>query len=699
MNENFKYYDRELSWLSFNYRVLEEAMDKNMPIYDRIKFLAIYYSNLDEFYRVRVASYRSLLTLADNHLEKLDYKPELILENINQEVIKQQDKFEHIFYNEILPELSKQSIILVQDEKLNAEQNDFIQSYFLQEILPDVLPVLLTKGDVLSFLRDNVIYLAVKLFKKKSKKNKNDTNNKPKVHKSPQYAIIKVPTHKLPRFIELPISNEKHYIIFLEDIIKKQLNILFPGYVVDSSYCIKISRDAELPIEDEFKGNLVEKIRKGLKKRKTGLPARFLYDKTIPEDFLSLLKIAFNLSSKDLIPSFKYQNINDLWNFPNPIGTELESPVTPKLHHRELDKAPSLLKAAKEKEYMLHFPYHSYDYVIRFFNEAAIDPKVEEIKTTQYRLATNSAIVSSLISAALNGKKVTVFVEFKARFDEEANLNFADRMMEAGINVISSLPGLKVHAKAALVLRRASAKDGKRKGTAFLGTGNFNEKTAMVYADHGYFTSNDELIEEVENLFNYLENPSLKVNFNHFLVPKYNLRSEFKSKIEREINNVKKGKKGYLLFKMNSLEDKKIINKLYEASMAGVKIDLIIRGICCLVPDMPFSKNITVRRIVDKYLEHARMYMFYNDGKNEMYISSADLMKRNLNRRVELMVPIYNEKIKNELLDILQIQLSDNIKARLLGKNINSWVLPDQRRKKIRAQIAIYHYLNTQQSK
>ncbi len=694
MNSEFKYYDRELSWLSFNYRVLEEAMDKSMPVYDRIKFLAIYYSNLDEFYRVRVASYRSLLTLADNYLEKLDYKPDVVLENINREVIKQQDKFEYIFYKEILPELSKHNITLVQDETLNEEQNDFIKNYFLQEVLPDVLPVLLTKGDVLSFLQDNVIYLAVKLYKKKSKKKNNSQNNQPKVHKLPQYAIIKVPTHKLPRFIELPKSEDKNYIIFLEDIIRSQLKILFPGYVVDSSYGIKISRDAELPIEDEFKGNLVEKIRKGLSKRKTGLPARFLYDKKIPEDFLNLLKIAFNLSKKDLIPSFKYQNINDLWAFPNPVGSELETPMTPKLHHRELDKAPSILKATREKEFMLHFPYHSYDYVIRFFNEAAIDPKVEEIKTTQYRLATNSAIVSSLISAARNGKKVTVFVEFKARFDEQANLNFADRMKEAGINVIPSLPGLKVHAKAALVLHRPSTKDGRRKGIAFLGTGNFNEKTAMIYADHGYFTSNDELIEEVEKLFNYLENPTTKVDFHHFLVPKYNLRPEFKSKFDREINNVKEGKKGYILFKMNSLEDKKMIDRLYEASIAGVKIDLIIRGICCLVPNMPFSENIRVIRIVDKYLEHARIFVFHNNGKNEMFISSADLMKRNLNRRVELMVPVYNEKIKKELLDILQIQLSDNTKARILDKNLDEWKFLEQNGKKIRAQIDIYQYLN-----
>jgi len=694
MDKQYTYYNRELSWLSFNYRVLEEAMDKSMPVYDRIKFLAIYYANLDEFYRVRVASYRSLLTLGTNQLEKLDYNPELILKDINEEVIKQQDKFEHIFYDEILPDLSKNNIILVQDEKLSKEQDEFLQNYFLQEILPDVLPVLLTKGDVLSFLRDNVIYLAIKLFKKKKKSKAAKLKDGITHQKSPKYAIIKIPTDKLPRFVELPKDGDNNYIIFLEDIIRKQLKTLFPGYIVDSSYCIKISRDAELPIEDEFKGNLVEKIRKGLKKRKTGLPARFLYDKRIPTSFLNLLKIAFNLSKNDLIASFKYQNINDLWQFPNPVGSTLETPATPKLHHRELDKAASILKAAKDKEYMLHFPYHSYDYVIRFFNEAAIDPKVEEIKTTQYRLATNSAIVSSLISAALNGKKVTVFVEFKARFDEEANLNFADRMEKAGINVIPSLPGLKVHAKAALVLQRPSVKDGKRKGIAFLSTGNFNEKTALIYADHGYFTSNDEIIEEVNQLFNYLEDPSLEISFNHFLVPKFNLKQAFKSKIEREIEHAKAGKKAYLLFKMNSLEDRKMIDRLYEASIAGVKIDLIIRGICSIVTNKPYSKNIKVIRIVDKYLEHARLFVFYNNGQNEMYISSADLMKRNLNRRVELMVPIYNEKIKNEILDILQIQLSDNTKARILGNNICDWRLPDKNGKNIRAQEEIYKYLN-----
>lgn len=693
MDKEYTYYDRELSWLSFNFRVLEEAMDKNLEIYDRINFLAIYDSNLDEFYKVRVASYRSLLTLGSNQLEKLDYNPQDVLDSINKEVIRQQNIYEHVFFNEILPELRKHNIILVQDNVLNEEQTEFVKNFFLQEILPDVLPVLLTEGDVLSFLQDNKLYLAVKLFKKKKRKKK--TNDKViKLNKRPQYAIVKVPSKRLARFVQLPRAGNRHYIMFLEDIIRIGLNILFPGYKVDSSYCIKISRNAELPIEDEFKGNLVEKIRKGLLKRKTGMPARFLYDKNIPADFLQLLKKAFNLHKNDLVPGLKYHNLFDLKNLPNPTKIELKSPDIQKLKHHEINSSIPILKLAKDKEFMLHLPYHSYDPVLRFFNEAAIEPKVEEIKTTQYRVATNSAIVSSLIGASLNGKKVTVFVEFKARFDEEANLNFADRMRNAGINIIPSLPGLKVHAKAALVMMRPSVKDGKRKGIAFLSTGNFNEKTATLYADHGFFTSNPEFIDEINKIFNYLENPNSKIEFKHFLVPKFNLKQAFKAKIEREIKNAKQGKKGYLLFKMNSLEDRKMIDMLYEAGSQGVKIDLIIRGICRIVPNRSFSKNINVIRIVDKYLEHARVFVFYNNGKNELYISSADLMKRNLNRRIELMVPIYNEDIKKELLDILNIQLNDNVKSRILGNNLYDWKKPPIKDKPVRAQIEIYNYLN-----
>ena len=694
MSKKFTYYNRELSWLSFNYRVLEEAMSEEMPVYDCLKFLAIYDANLDEFYKVRVASYRSLLTLGAGQLEKLDYNPEDILDNINKEVIRQQNTFESFFFNKVIPELKKQNIILVQDvDNLSDKQKEFINNFFLHEILPDVLPVLLAEGDVLSFLKDNRLYLAVKLFKKKKIKKKTD-DNELKLNKRPQYAIVKIPTKRLQRFVVLPKINNRHYIMFIEDIVRVGLSVLFPGFKVDSSYSIKISRNAELPIEDEFKGNLVDKIRKGLAKRKTGMPARFLYDKDIPSDFLNLLKKAFNLSKRDLVPGLKYHNLYDLSGLPNPTRSILKDKDTLKLVHYNIDIEKPILKLVKDRELILHLPYHSYDPVLRFFNEAALDPKVEEIKTTQYRVATNSAIVSSLISASLNGKKVTVFVEFKARFDEEANLNFADRMRDAGINIIPSLPGLKVHAKAALVLMRSSSKEKKRKGIAFLSTGNFNEKTATLYADHGFFTPNEDIVQEVNDLFNYLEDATFEPKFKHFLVPKFNLKKEFKAKIEREINNVKQGKKGYLLFKMNSLEDKKMIDALYDASQQGVVIDLIIRGICCIVPNQVYSKNIRVIRIVDKYLEHARVFVFYNNGQNETYISSADLMKRNLNRRIELMVPIYDDALKKELINILKIQLKDNVKARILGDNLFDWKKNPDVNKQIRAQVEIYNYLN-----
>ncbi len=686
MEKSSKYFDRELSWLSFNYRVLNEAKSKKLPLYEQIRFLAIYSSNLDEFYRVRVANYRSLFDLSVENMAKLRYDPTKVVSDINAEVTRQQEEYLDYFDKQIIPSLEKIGIVLYQNEILANEQVEFVNEYFSREVLPNIQAVLLTTGDVLSFLQDNVIYLAIELEKKRKKKSK-------KKNKKKTYAIIKIPTHHLPRFIELPKCNEKYYIIFLEDIIRLNLNILFPGYNLIDSYSIKLSRNADLAIEDEFKGNLVNKIKLNLSKRKTGAPSRFIYDSKIPRKFLSVLKQAFNLSKEDLMPAGRYHNLSDLFDFPNPLVPQFELPRNIPLAHRELDLAPSILKAVKEKDIMLHFPYQSYNYVIRFFNEAAIDHKVEEIKTTQYRVATNSAIVSALISAARNGKRVSVFVEVKARFDEEANLKFAEQMRQAGIKIIPSIPGLKVHSKAALVIRRNSTKEGKQRGYAFLSTGNFNEKTAKLYADHGFFTSNEEIVDDVREMFEYLETPAGNdFKFRHLWVPKFNFRTEFKKRIEREIKHVQDGKKGYVLLKMNSLEDRKMIDLLYVASQAGVVIDLIIRGICRLVPKKEFSENIRVIRIVDKYLEHARIFVFYNNGLNETYISSADLMHRNLNRRVEAAIPIFNEQIKKDLLEILTIQLKDNVKACLLGDECENISIVNSE-PKVRAQIAIEQFL------
>ncbi len=680
-----KYYNRDLSWLSFNYRVLEEAKDKSLPLYERIRFLAIYSQNLEEFYKVRVASVRGLNKLSITNKQRLYYNPDFLLRDIYNEVKRQFGEHQKIFGDEIIPELAVNNIILVQNEELNEEQKEFVNNYFFQEILPLVQPVLLAKGNIFSFLQDNIIYIAVRLYKKSRKK------ELIKKKKRARYAIIKLPTQYLSRFVMLPKLDDKHFIMFIDDILKANLQVLFPGYYVDSEYSIKMSRDADLLIEDEFHGDLVEKIRKSLSKRKSGAPSRFIYDSEMPKSFLKLLKDIFKLSKDELFPGGKYDSFYDFFKFPNPLTPKLEGATVTPLHQKELSAYESVFAAVREKDFLLHFPYQSYDYVIRFLNEAAVDPKVEQIMTTQYRVATNSAIVSALISAARNGKSVTVFVEVKARFDEEMNLKFAEEMRRAGIKIIASIPGIKVHAKVAVALRKP--KDGKMRGYAFLSTGNFNEKTAKIYADHGFFTSNSEIIEEISHLFKHLFDQNYKYPFKHLLIAQFNLVDELMKKIDREIANAQKGKKAYIIFKTNSLESKQFIDKLYEASEKGVKIDLINRGICCMVPQRDFSENITVTRIVDKYLEHARVYMFHNDGQNEIYISSADLMNRNLLRRIELAVPIYNETLKNELLDILKIQLADNTKARILDASHGNRTKESDFEVKVRAQVDIYEYL------
>lgn len=689
MPKQMQLYNRDLSWLSFNFRVLEEALDSKLPLYERIKFLAIYSSNTDEFYKVRVASYRSLMDVPVQNRKSVNYDPEEILRQINVEVTRQLELFHRIFSEQILPELGKNNIVVYgmgAGSKLASEQEEFVSRYFHDEVLPYIQPVLLAKGNVLAFLQDNAVYLAVKLYLK----TKEGKANK---RRGPQYAIIKLPTQHVSRFVELPRKDEKYYIMLLDDIIKTNLNVVFPGYVVNSYYSIKITRDADLLIEDEFHGDLVEKIKKSLSKRKTGRPSRFQYDSDIPREFLKKLIDVFNLATEDLVPSASYLKRSDFFQFPNPVSPRLECAALPPNRHAELDQYVSLFEAIKKKDWILHFPYHTYNYVISFFNQAAFDPKVEVIKTTQYRVAKHSAIVNALINAAQNGKDVTVFVEYKARFDEQMNLHFAEKMAQAGVKVIPSIPGLKVHAKVGLVLRQ-SRRATKKRGYAYLSTGNFNEKTAQLYGDEGFFTSKDDIIGELTDLFRHLEDRTVKVKFKHLLVAQFGMKEKIIKLIEQEINNVKKGGKGYMLVKMNGLEEPVVIKKMYEASRAGVKIDAIIRGVCCLIPGKPFSRNIRVIRIVDRFLEHARIWIFYNNGRNETFFSSADWMKRNLNRRIETAIPVYNEKIKKEIRDILEIQLQDNTKARLLDSELrNQKIEPQKGAALVRSQMATYEYV------
>jgi len=666
--DGVRYFNRDISWLSFNYRVMQEAMDPSLPLYERIKFLAIYSNNLDEFFRVRVGVIRHTLS-SSRHKEEAE---ELISE-IKGLVNEQQKEFGQVFRGNILPELDKNGIHLIMDEKFSAKQQNYLKQFYQEELIFHVQPVLLVKNKVVPFLQNGAIYLFVALTSKNKKSTKTSTVRVGAKRK--KYAIIKIPSDSVKRFVELPSHDGMYCITFLDDVIRYNLPEIFKGYNIEYAHSIKMSRDADLHIEDEFQGNLVEKVKSSLGKRRIGAPSRFLYDERMPEEAISFLKSAFKMKKNEMIPGGRYHNFYDFFKFPNPLAPALE--VFPQLPLRipEFDGFPSMFEAIKTRDWMLHFPYHDYDYVVRFLNQAAFDPKVFEIKATQYRVANDSAIVSALINAARNGKKVTVFVEVKARFDEETNLRFAQQMAAAGVNVIYSMPGLKVHAKAILVSRESGNRRGVRQ-YAFLSTGNFNEKTARIYSDHGYFTSTYEICDELTLFFKELERKTDEVKFEHLLVAQYNMVPELNRMIDNEIALAKQGKKAHIIVKVNNLEDETMIDKLYEASQAGVLIDIIVRSVCCLIPGKSFSNNIRVRRIVDQYLEHARICVFHNGGNDQLFLSSADWMKRNLFHRIELGFPIYEPTLKQEILDILNFQLRDNTKARMLDENLKNNHLP-----------------------
>ncbi|MEL7532658.1 MAG: polyphosphate kinase 1 [Bacteroidota bacterium] len=658
-----RYFNRDLSWLSFNYRVLWEARDPSLPLYERIKFLAIYASNLDEFFKVRVASIQSLRLMKKKKQKKLGTLPSVLLEEINTEVNRQLEEFGEIFTQHILPELAQEGIQLLQEMPKVPEQQEFVRSYFEQEVMPMLHPELLAKGKVRHFLRDGAIYLAVQLKRKRRVPDESQSlAGEATIMGKTRYALVQIPSHYFPRFVELPMHEDKHYFMFLDDVVRYNLPHLFPGYMVVNSYSIKLNRNADLLIEDEFKGDLVDKIRKSLVRRHTGFPSRFLYDSSMPAKLLQYLKETFELRKRELLAGGRYHSFKDFFGFPNPFGERLARADYPPLPHLGLEARSSLFSAMRKQNWMLHFPYQSYDYVIRFLNQAAVDPKVTRIQTTQYRIASNSAIVNALIRAAQNGKDVSVFVELKARFDEASNLRSAKEMEKAGIKITYSIPGLKVHAKVALVTR--AEEEGERR-YAFLSTGNFNEKTARIYADHGYFSADPTITAELIELFHYLKDQAYQPpTFKKLLVAQFNMRDRFESLIRREITHAKAGRKGYMLLKMNNLEDEAMMELLYEASQAGVKIDLIIRGICRLRPAVPgLSDNITITRLVDQFLEHARVYTFFNDGQREMYLGSADWMTRNLSRRVEVIFPLEDAALQDEIVEILEMQLADNTKA------------------------------------
>lgn len=683
MKEDYKFFNRDISWLHFNHRVLIESRDKSLPLYERIKFLAIYSNNLEEFYRVRVSYYRNLireLPTDDPKLSRVD--PVKRIDEINELVSQHQSEFSDIFNNEILPELRNNRIFLLRKkDKLNTAQQAYAKQIFNSNVLPSLQPVILKKRRIKPFLKTGQVYICIRFYRL----------GIPDSLQRCVYGLVKLPTdHDVARFIELPVEKGNYYIMFLEDLIMRNIKTIFPGYKVAGWFNIKVTRDADLEYDDYVGEDLIEVIERIGSTRELGPPNRFQFDQRMPSGMIELLKATFDLEDRDLVKGGAIHNFRDFFSFPNPIAPRLENEKNIPLRVKELDEADSLISEFVRKEYMLHFPYQTYNYFIRFLQEAASDPNVKEIKATQYRVAANSAVVDALITAAENGKKVTVFVELKARFDEEANLRHARDMKQSGIKIIYSIPGLKVHAKVAMVIRELP--NGEDQSVTYLATGNFNERTARLYCDHGFFTADKKMIEELKSLFLYLEDQRVKPAFDRILIPNFNLVGKFKALIDNEIDHVSKGSKGYICLKMNGLEDPQMVAKLYEASEKGVKIDIIVRGICILVPNQPYSKNIRLIRIIDSFLEHDRVFVFGNNGKEIVYLGSADWMRRNLYRRIECVFPVSNKKIKKELIDLLNIQLSDNVKARYIADDMTNKRIK-HKGNPVRSQVEIYKHL------
>jgi polyphosphate kinase len=674
-----RYNNREISWLAFNHRVLQEAKDPRNPLYERLKFLAIYSSNSDEFFRVRVASIRSLIRIKKKTKKKYDIEPEELLEQIHRTVKKQQEEYGAIFKNQLLKEMRTYGIYLISDAELRTSQQEYLRQYFKESVLRHVKVHMLSKGTSDLFLQNKQLYLAVKLKQR-------DT-----VPAKDEYAIVELPTQQVPRFIELPKLEKKYFIVFLDDVVRKNLSFLFPNYDITASYGIKLTRDAELYFEDDLHGDFVELLRTAVKTRKTGAPSRFLYDAAMPPEFQQVLKHTLKLSDKEMIPGGRYHNFSDFFTFPNPGQRLPVYPPMPPIEPASLLRYPSMFAAMTERDWMLHYPYHSYAPVLRLLEEAANDPAVSQIRITLYRVAAQSSVVQLLIAAAKNGKKVTAFVELTARFDEESNIFWAEELQKAKVKVLFTIPKLKVHSKLLLISRTEGSVQ-RRYG--YLSTGNFNERTAAIYSDHGLFTSDVRLTNEMYDVFRYLNQKTSTIKSRHLLVAPFTLRSRLIECIDQEIVNAQRGEPASIILKVNSLEDRELIDKLYEASEAGVKVSVIARGICCLVPgEKPFSRNITVTSIVGRFLEHARIYLFHNGGNEIVYVSSADWMMRNLDRRVEVAFPIYDQAIKAQLRDILDLQQMDTIKARIIDRHMKNNYRKAETQKPVESQLEIYHYL------
>ena len=679
------YIPRDISWLSFNARVLQEANDQSVTLKDRIRFLGIFSNNLDEFFRVRVATLKRMVELLEKkkslNIDILD-SPHLILDEIQKVVLKQQSEFNRIWGN-INRELIKRKILIINDRKLNNEQKIFVKDYFDNVVRPYIIPLMIENLPELPYLRDKSLYLAIVM------RNKNDAYHE-------KFSLIEIPSKSIGRFVILPSSAGTKSIILLEDIIKFNLPVIFSHFKFNQfdAHVFKITKDAEIDLDQEVGINFVEKISKGVKNRRKGKPVRFVYDKDMNAELLDFLIQKLHLTRKSsIIPGGHIHNFKHFMDFPDVLVEKQDRPKP--FAHPAFKKNNQVSEVVLQKDVLLHFPYHSFDPVIDMLREAAMDDDVISIKITAYRLASNSKVINALINAARNGKKVTVFLELKARFDEEANLEWKTAMEEEGVNVLVGIPNVKVHAKICIIQKRVA---NKLIQYGFISTGNLNEKTARIYADHCLLTASRPLLLEVNKVFTYLETwqmgdkPIGKTR--NLLISPINMRNTIIQLINNEIKFAKLGKPAKIIVKLNSLSDHLLLDHLYKALKAGVEVHLIIRGILTLKKGIEKTKiKLNAISIVDQYLEHARVMIFHNKGNEKVYISSADWMVRNLDHRIEVATPILDPRLKKELIDIINIQLKDNNKARILDEHLSNNYVPSVHKKIYKSQVETYHYL------
>ena len=681
--KNQKLIARDISWLSFNSRVLQEAADETVPLKERIKFLGIFSNNLDEFFRVRVAALKRMIEMGQKANMHLEQSPGMILEQIQDQVLEQQREFDRV-WNEILRELKKQKIYFINDTQLNRTQKKFVLDYFNEEVRSNMVPLMIESIQAFPTLNDKSIYLACTL----SKKDKSI----PK-----RFALVSVPARRLPRFLILPSRKNEKHILLLEDIIRFCLPHIFSFFEYDTftSHIVKVTRDAEIDIDNDISTSLIQKIEKGLKNRKKGKPVRFIFDKDIEPSLLTYLIKRLGLSQKDnVIAGGRIHNFKDFINFPESVFSQKATRKKPFVHPL-LQNFTRVTDVVMEKDVLLNFPYHSFDSVIDLLREAAIDPQVTHIKITCYRLASRSKIINALTNAVRNGKQVTAVIELRARFDEEANLEWKEELEEAGVKVLIGVHNMKVHAKLCLIKKVVNK---RTTHFGFVSTGNLNESTAKIYGDHCLLTSDRNIMADVNRIFHYLEQPRgrepfLKACKTLLPSPVY-MRKQLLAMIDKEIKTAKTGKPASIILKINSLSDEILISKLYEAARSGVDIRMVVRGIFCMRSEnKKFKIPVQAISIVDEYLEHARVLIFHNGGKEKTYISSADWMVRNLDHRIEAACPIFEKEIQQELKDILKIQLSDNIKARKLDNELDNQYVNPRNTKKIRSQVETYNYL------